>query len=210
MINQPLHKLTHRLRPSLVVQHPEQAARLPCRHDGALRDIPQHIIIRQVSKRSHICRQTVGKRVQRLDDKPSLTDAEFHQILIQLFKETGIIFTLSWNLSHSRLTRLIREYHSAESTIEELVLVKLAGCKWGRREREIGAQNRITCYAVCRCSQSSGSLAVVDIAQHLRYLLMSATHPVRHLHLGQIEVLRSLAQLLASHGILDEGGVGDI
>ena len=39
---------------------------------------------------------------------------------------------------------------------------------------------------------------------------MSATHPVRHLHLGQIEVLRSLAQLLASHGILDEGGVGDI
>lgn len=80
----------------------------------------------------------------------------------------------------------------------------------GRREREIGAQNRITCYAVCRCSQSSGSLAVVDIAQHLRYLLVPATHPVRHLHLGQIEVLRSLAQLLASHGILDEGGVGDI
>ena len=26
------------------------------------------------------------------------------------------IITLSWNLSHSRLARLIREYHSAEST----------------------------------------------------------------------------------------------
>ena len=39
---------------------------------------------------------------------------------------------------------------------------------------------------------------------------MPAAHPVRHLHLGQIQVLRSLAQLLASHGILDEGSVGNV
>ena len=39
---------------------------------------------------------------------------------------------------------------------------------------------------------------------------MSATHPVGHLHLGQIEVLRTSAKFLASHGILDKGSIGHI
>ena len=37
---------------------------------------------------------------------------------------------------------------------------------------------------------------------------MAAADSVRHLHLGQVDVLRSLAQLLACHGILYEGRVG--
>ena len=39
---------------------------------------------------------------------------------------------------------------------------------------------------------------------------MPAAHPVRHLHFGQIQVLRSLAQVLASHGVQDKGGIGYI
>ena len=39
---------------------------------------------------------------------------------------------------------------------------------------------------------------------------MSAADAVSHLHLGQVEILSSSAEVLACHGVLDEGGVGDI
>lgn len=45
VIHQPLHQLAYRLRPSLVIQHPEQATRLPRRHDGTLRNVPENIVV---------------------------------------------------------------------------------------------------------------------------------------------------------------------
>ena len=39
---------------------------------------------------------------------------------------------------------------------------------------------------------------------------MSAADTVCHFHLGHVEVLCALSELLASHGVLDEGSVGDV
>ena len=127
VINHPFHQFAHRLRPRLIVQNPEQAASLPCRHDRALRDVPEHIIIRQVGQRSHVSSQMVGQFVQRLDDESPLADAEFHQILIQFLIESIVVFTLSRNLTLASLSGLVGENHSAESTVEEFVLIELAG-----------------------------------------------------------------------------------
>ena len=40
VIDQPLHQLAHRLRPGLIVEHPEYAASFPGRVQGALAEIP--------------------------------------------------------------------------------------------------------------------------------------------------------------------------
>ena len=41
-------------------------------------------------------------------------------------------------------------------------------------------------------------------------MLVAATHTVCHLYFGHVEVLGASAEGLARHGVLYEGGVGDI
>ena len=87
------------------------------------------------------------------------------------------------------LSCLIREDHSAESAVEELVLIELARGIGRARNCQVSAQNRVARHAVGRGTKGSGTLAVVDISKHLRYLLVPATHTVCHLHLGHVEIL---------------------
>jgi hypothetical protein len=81
------------------------------------------------------------------------------------------------------------------------------GC---RGKGEVHTEQRVARYAISCGSQGSSPLTVEDISYHLAHLLMPTTHSVGHLHLRQIDVLGSSAQLFASHSVLDEGRIGDI
>ena len=92
-----------------------------------------------------------------------------------------------------------------EETIGDIFLVELSGSLRGRSEGEVYPEHGIARYAISRGAQGSGSLTVEDVSHHLAHLLVAAADSICHLHLRQVEVLRSLAQFLACHGILYEG-----
>ena len=53
-------------------------------------------------------------------------------------------------------------------------------------------------------------LTVVDVADGLAHLPVTATHAVCHLHLRKVQVLRASSHLFQSHRILDECRIGDV
>lgn len=108
------------------------------------------------------------------------------------------------------LARLVGEDHAAEGAVEEVLLVEQAGGVGRGGDCHVDAQHRIARHALGRGTQRSRALAVVDVAQGLRDLLVATTHAVGHLHLGHVDVLGACAQLLAAHGVLDEGRVGHV
>ena len=77
-------------------------------------------------------------------------------------------------------------------------------------EKVVGAQDGVACHAVGRGAEGAGALAVVDVAQHLADLAVTAAHAVGHLHLGHVQILRAVAQALAGHGVLEESRRGDV
>lgn len=117
---------------------------------------------------------------------------------------------MAWNTAVALLAWLEGEDHAAKSSVDQVVLVVLARRKRSGRDGEIAAQNRIARHAICCGTQGSGTFAIVDIAQHLRYTAMSATDAVGHLHLGHVDILCACAQLFAAHSVLDEGSIGDV
>lgn len=108
------------------------------------------------------------------------------------------------------LARFVGENHTAEGAVEEIFLVEQAGGVGRGGDRHVDAQHGIARDAVCRGTQRSRALAVVDVAQGLRDLLVAATHAVSHLHLGHVDKHGARAQLLASHGVLDKCGIRHI
>ena len=131
MVDEPFHKRSHRLGPRLVVQDPEQASGLPCRHERALGDVPKNVVVGEVGKRGHVGSKLVDESVERLDDEPPLADGETRHILVEPFVELVAIFALSRNASVASLARLVGEDHASESAVEEFLLIKLA-CGEGR------------------------------------------------------------------------------
>ena len=87
----------------------------------------QQVIVGQVGQGGHVLSQPVGQLVQLTDDETAFADVEAHQVFIQLFVEFIGVFALSGNAPVTAFAWLIGEYHSAEGTVEQLVLVELAG-----------------------------------------------------------------------------------
>ena len=117
---------------------------------------------------------------------------------------------MAWNPAQSLAASLVGKGDSAEETVGQVFLVEEAGGIGGGSKSEVHPQHGVTRHAISRGTQGTSSLTVVDVSHHLAHLSVSAAHLVCHLHLGQVEVLGSLAQLLQSHGVLYEGRVGDV
>ena len=96
-----------------------------------MRNLEQHIVVGQVGYGGHVLGQLVSQGIQAADDVAAFTDVEPHQVFIQFFVELIGVFALAWNSSVAAGTRLIGEYHSAERSVEEFVLVELARGKRG-------------------------------------------------------------------------------
>ena len=131
MIDEPLYERGHRLGPRLVVQGPEQASGLPCRHERALGDVPKNVVVGEVGKRGHVGSKLVDESVERLDDEASFANGKTRHILVEPFVELVAVFALAWNASVASLARLVGEDHASESAVEELLLIELA-CGEGR------------------------------------------------------------------------------
>ena len=126
MIDQPFHQLTHRLRPDLIVEHPEYASSLPGRVEGALAEIPENVVIHKVGQRSHVGSQLVHQLVQRPDDVAPLTVVQTQQILVELAVELVVVLALTGYATVAAGARLIRKDHAPESAVEELMLIETA------------------------------------------------------------------------------------
>ncbi len=210
VVDEPFHEMPHGSSPRLVVQCPEQASSLPCRDERTFGDVPKDVVVGKVGKRSHVGSKLVGKAVERLNNEPSLADGKPSNIFVEFFVKIVTIFALAWNAPVASLARLVREYHTSEGAVEQFLLIELACGEGSRADSDVGTQNGIARNAVGCGTQSTRTLAVVYVAHHLRDLPVPATHAVCHLHLGHVDVLGALPQLLASHGVLYEGCVGDI
>ena len=97
VVDEPFHKRSHRLGSRLVVQGPEQASGLPCRHERTLRHVPQRVVVGQVSKRSHISRQIIHQLIERLDDEAPFADGETGDVFIETLEKRLVILALSRN-----------------------------------------------------------------------------------------------------------------
>ena len=111
----------------LAVQHPQYATGFPCCYKSSLRHVPQYIVVDKVSQCCHVLSQTVDKVVELADDETPLADVESHKILVHLFEEGVIIAALTWNAPIAASPRLVAEDHSPKGTVEEIILVELAG-----------------------------------------------------------------------------------
>ena len=196
--------------PSLVVQHPQHATGLPCRDKGTLGYVPQDVVVSQVRHLRHVLGQLVGQLVQGLYDISALADVEPYQILVQRPQELLRVPALPWNAAIAAGASLVGEDHAPEGAREQVVLVELARGDRRAADGDVRAQYRIARHAIRRGTQSTSALAVVDISDHVRHLLVSAAHAVGHLHLGQVEVLSAATQILARHAVEDEGRIGNV
>ena len=124
MIDQPFHQFAHRLGPSLIVEHPEHAAGLPCRHQRTVRHLEQHIIVGQVGQRRHVLSQFVCQLVQGSDDEAALAEVEARQILVQLLIELVRKLAQPGYAPFTIAARLKREYHSPERAVSQFVSVE--------------------------------------------------------------------------------------
>ena len=125
---------------------------------------------------------------------------EIGQALLQLQEEAlaGLVASL------------VGKGNAAKEAIGQILLVERARGIGSRAERDVDAQDRVARHAVGRCTKGSGTLAVVDIAEHLRDLLVATTHAVGHLHLRQVKIHRAATLLLQRHRILDESRIRQV
>ena len=112
-----LYKWVHRkfITYSLIVENPQQASRLPCRHKRTLGIVPQRVVVGKVAKRSHVERELVDKSVERLYFKSSLADAKPGNIFVELCKESIVILALAWNAAVALLAWLEGEDHGGSA-----------------------------------------------------------------------------------------------
>ena len=83
------------------------------------------------------------------------------------------------------------------------MLVETAGRVRIGREGHTGSQDRISRDTILGCPEGTGTSHVIDVPDHVRYLLMTAAKAVGHLHLGQVEVLRATVRL-QGHAVQQE------
>ena len=192
------------------VQDPQHASSLPGRHQRTLAHIPQHVIICQVGQARHVLSHLVHQLVEGMDDKLALGLIQSRQIALQLLVKPLVILALTRDATVAAGAGLVGEHHSAEGAIEEVVTVKLAGGIGRGGDGQIHPQQGIACHAVGRGAKGSRALAVIDVAQHLAHLPVSAAHAVGHLHLRHVDVLCASALRLQRHSVLQERRIGYI
>ena len=105
---------------------------------------------------------------------------------------------------------LVGKGNAAKEAIGQILLVERARGIGSRAERDVDAQDRIACHALCRGTQGTGTMTVVDVADGLAHLTVAATHPVSHLHLRQVKIHRAATLLLQRHRILDESRIRQV
>ena len=127
MVHQPFHQFTHGLGPRLIVEHPEHATCLPCRHQRAMRHLKQYVIISQIGQCCHICSQLVGQFVQRADDVAAFAEVKACQIHVQLLVELVRELSQSGDTPFAIATRFIRKNHASEGAVSQFVFIELAG-----------------------------------------------------------------------------------
>ena len=194
----------------MVVEDIEDAAVLPRRNDGTLAHIPEHVVVSQVGNSGHILRQLLSQLVQLGNDKATLASLQTDNELVELLKERFFVGALTGNTAATILTCLIGEYYTSQYAVEQLVLIELASRERRGREGDVGTERRIARHAVCCGTESSGALLVIDIADGLAYLPVTATQAVGHLNLRHIVVLRVIAASLTCHRVLEESRIGDV
>ena len=145
-----------------------------------------------------------------MDLEAALATVEAAEVDGELLLKLLGVGALAGDVSVAFQARLVGEDHAAKGTVEEVLLVEFS-CGIGRGgDRHVDAQHGVARDALGRGSQRSRTLAVVDVAQRLRDLLMAATHAVSHLHLGHVDKHGPRSQLLAAHSVLDESSVGHV
>ena len=175
-----------------------------------MRELEEHIVVGKVCQTSHLLRQLVGNPVQRLHHKPPLAVAQAKDVLVELAHKRFIVGSLTRDAPLALATRLVGKRNTPEETVGEVFLVERT-CSVGRgTERDVHTQNRVARHTLGCGTQGTRTLAVVDVADGLAHLPVTATHLVRHLHLGQVQVLRAPAHLLQRHRVLDKGRIRQV
>ena len=210
MIDKPLDEFAHRLCPSLVVQDPQEATCLPCRNQCAFRYVPENIVVGKVGNVGHVDSELVDESVQLSDDVSAAGDSETHQIIVDLCLERFVKIAHTRDASIAFSASLVGEDDTAESTSVEFVLVELAGSHRRAADGDVGSQYRVACHTIGSGAESTHTLAVKYVADHLAHLFVTTAQAVGHLHLRHVDVLCAIAKLLATHAVEDESRVGDV
>ena len=210
VVAKPHHEVANRAAIRLIVQNPQSGGLLPCAEYRAMRKFKQHVVISKVCQTRHLLSQLVGNLVQRLHHESPLAVIQSQQVLVQFLKETFVILTLTRNPALALATPLVGKGNTSEESVRHVPLIEQTGSLWRRAECKVYAEQGIAGHSFGSSTQSACTLAVVDVAHHLAHLLVSATHLVGHLHLGQVQILRAASLLLKCQGVLQESGRCDI
>lgn len=174
-------------------------------------ELEEGVVVGEVGETGHLFRQLVGDLVELLHLEVSLAVVEPQEVLVELGEEALVVGPLTRDASVALAASLVGEGDAAEEAIGEVFLVEGAGGVGGGAEGEVDTEDGVAGNALLGGAQGAGAaLHVVDIADGLAHLAVTAAHAVGHLHLREVEVLRAAALFLERHSVLQEGGVGEV
>ena len=210
VIDEPFDHVGHCLCPSLVVEHPEDATCFPGGKEGSLGAIPKDVVVGEVGEGGHVGGEVVGELVELGNDEAAFAGVETDEVIVEFLVELVGVLALAGYASVAGGAGLVGEDHATEGAVEEIVTVELARGEGGGGDSEVAAEDGVSGDAVGGGAEGAGALAVVDVAEHLADLLVTAADTVGHFDLREVEILCATAEGFAGHSVLEECCGGDI
>lgn len=128
-----------------------------------------------------------------------------------MLEEGLVVVALTGDAADAFGAGFVGEGDTAEEAVGEVFAVEVACGIGGGAEGDVDAEDGVSGDAVGGSPQGAcAALHIVDVADGLADLTVAAAHTVGHFDLWEVEILGACALFFDSHGVLEEGCIGEV